>query len=52
VIFIILLWVILAIVLGIKAAINGRSFGLWFVMGIVLDPILAWILYAIVARGK
>lgn len=49
---IIIIWVVLALFLGLAAKGNGRSFWVWFGLGIIIDPILAWIVYAIVARGR
>lgn len=40
----ILLWVIGAVIVGILGKGKGSSFILWFILGIVLDPILAIIL--------
>ncbi|EJR0948794.1 MULTISPECIES: hypothetical protein [Vibrio] len=45
----VLLWVFLAFVLAIYAKSNGRSFGWWLLLGLVIDPILAWIIYKVVA---
>lgn len=40
-----LLWVGLALLLGIIASSNGRSFWGWFILGIIIDPLLAGLLY-------
>ncbi len=46
----ILLWVGLALLLGIIASGSGRSFWAWFILGIIIDPILAGLLYLLIAR--
>jgi hypothetical protein len=46
------IWIALAFFLGKAAQGVGRSFWVWFILGIIIDPILAWIVYAIVARGR
>ncbi len=46
----ILLWVGLALLLGIIASVGGRSFWAWFILGIIIDPILAGLLYLLIAR--
>ncbi|EJD6643634.1 MULTISPECIES: hypothetical protein [Providencia] len=45
-----LLWVGLALLLGIIASSNGRSFWGWFILGIVIDPLLAALLYWLVGK--
>lgn len=49
---IVILWITLAVVLGLAAKGNGRSFWAWFILGMIIDPILAWIVYAIVVKSK
>lgn len=41
---ILLIWVIGAVIVGLLGKGKGSSFILWFILGIVLDPILAMIL--------
>ena len=45
----VLLWIFFAFILALYAKINGRSFIWWLILGLVIDPILAWILYKVVA---
>ena len=45
-----LLWIGLALLLGIVASGNGRSFWGWFILGLIIDPILAGLLYWLVCR--
>ncbi len=47
-----ILWIILAVVLGLTAKANGRSFLIWFILGMIIDPILAWIVYVIVVKSQ
>ncbi|MBN3135818.1 hypothetical protein [Pectobacterium punjabense] len=47
-----LLWVGLAIVLGCVASSSGRSFWGWFILGMVIDPLLAGLLYYLICREK
>lgn len=49
---IVILWITLAIVLGFTAKANGRSFWVWFILGMIIDPILAWIVYVIVVKSQ
>jgi hypothetical protein len=46
----ILLWVGLALLLGFVAAGNGRSFWGWFTLGLIIDPILAGLLYWLICK--
>lgn len=46
----ILLWGGLALLLGIVASANGRSFWGWFILGLIIDPILAGLLYWLIAK--
>ncbi|EKT64548.1 hypothetical protein [Providencia burhodogranariea] len=46
----IILWVGLALLLGIVASSSGRSFWAWFILGIIIDPILAGLLYLLIAK--
>jgi hypothetical protein len=46
------IWLVLAYFLGKSAEGEGRSFWVWFILGLIIDPILAWIVYAIVAKGR
>lgn len=47
-----LLWLGLALLLGIVASSNGRSFWGWFILGLIIDPILAGLLYWLVCRDR
>lgn len=47
-----LLWVGLALLLGIIASSNGRSFWGWFILGIIIDPILAGLLYWLLGKFR
>lgn len=47
-----LLWVGLALLLGIVASSNGRSFWGWFILGIVIDPLLAGLLYWLLGKFR
>ncbi|WP_392564106.1 hypothetical protein RHO13_00125 [Orbus wheelerorum] len=47
-----ILWFIFSIVLGMLAKANGRSFIIWFILGVLVDPILGFILYKIVAKNN
>jgi len=49
---IILLWIVLALLLGLVAAANGRSFWGWFILGLIIDPILAGLLYWLIAKDR
>lgn len=46
----IILWIGLALLLGIVASSSGRSFWAWFILGIIIDPILAGLLYLLIAK--
>lgn len=49
------IWFVFSVLLGYLAKANGRPFWLWFILGIVIGPILAIPLYfliAIFAKGK
>lgn len=46
----VLIWVGLALLLGFVAAGNGRSFWGWFILGLIIDPILAGLLYWLICR--
>jgi len=48
----ILLWGGLALLLGIVASANGRSFRGWFILGMIIDPILAGLLYWLIAKDR
>lgn len=48
----ILLWVGLALLLGFIASGNGRSFWGWFILGLIIDPILAGLLYWLIAKDR
>ncbi|MBM1023129.1 hypothetical protein QQF54_08960 [Lelliottia sp. V106_10] len=41
---ILLIWLIGAVIVGMLGKGKGSSFILWFILGVVLDPILAMIL--------
>jgi len=45
----ILVYIILALVIASYANSKGRSFGFWFVISVVLDPIIGFILLQIVS---
>ncbi|EPI2105756.1 hypothetical protein ACS5F0_001507 [Providencia rettgeri] len=47
-----LLWVGLALLLGIIASSNGRSFWGWFILGIIIDPLLAGLLYWLLGKFR
>lgn len=49
---IIVLWIVFAVILGLVAKGNGRSFWAWLILGMIIDPILAWIIYAIVVKNQ
>lgn len=44
------LWVLLAFGLGLVAKGRGDSFWVWFVLALVIDPLLAGIIYVIVRK--
>lgn len=48
----ILLWAGLALLLGFVASANGRSFWGWFILGLIIDPILAGLLYWLIAKDR
>lgn len=48
----ILLWVGLALLLGLIASGNGRSFWGWFILGLIIDPILAGLFYWLIAKDR
>lgn len=48
----ILLWAGLALLLSFVASANGRSFWGWFILGLIIDPILAGLLYWLVAKDR
>lgn len=48
----ILLWAGLALLLGFIASANGRSFWGWFILGLLIDPILAGLLYCLIAKDR
>lgn len=41
---ILLIWLIGAVIVGMLGKGKGSSFILWFILGVVLDPILAMVL--------
>ncbi|EML0362083.1 hypothetical protein RI835_001418 [Providencia rettgeri] len=47
-----LLWVGLALLLGIVASSNSRSFWGWFILGIIIDPLLAGLLYWLLGKFR
>jgi hypothetical protein len=47
-----IIWIFLAFLIGKSASANGRSFWLWFTLGIIIDPILAFIIYKIVGENR
>lgn len=47
-----LLWVGLALLLGIIASSNGRSFWGWFILGIIIAPLLAGLLYWVFGKFR
>lgn len=47
-----IVWITLAVVLGLAAKGSGRSFWIWFILGMIIDPILAWIVYVIVVKSQ
>ncbi len=46
----ILLWFGLSLLLGIIAASGGRSFWGWFILGLIIDPILAGLFFWLICR--
>ncbi|MGE5980257.1 hypothetical protein [Klebsiella aerogenes] len=48
----ILLWGGLALLLGFIASGNGRSFWGWFILGLIIDPLLAGLLYWLIAKDR
>ncbi|EMH4163781.1 hypothetical protein RJ498_003076 [Pluralibacter gergoviae] len=49
---ILLLWVGASVVIGKLAQASGRSFFLWFIISLLIDPIFGAILFAVVVRSK
>lgn len=47
-----LLWIGASIVIGKLAQASGRSFFIWFVISMLIDPIFGAILFAVVMRSK
>ncbi|MCS4332646.1 hypothetical protein [Klebsiella variicola] len=47
-----LLWIGASIVIGKLAQASGRSFFIWFVISMFIDPIFGAILFAVVVRSK
>jgi uncharacterized membrane protein YhdT len=47
-----LLWIGASIVIGKLAQASGRSFFIWFVISMLIDPIFGAILFAVVVRSK
>ena len=47
-----LLWIGASIVIGKLAQASGRSFFIWFVISMLIDPIFGVILFAVVVRSK
>lgn len=47
-----ILWVVFALCFGLYASSNGRSFWVWFILALVVDPLIAWLIFMIVARGR
>lgn len=47
-----LVYVAIALVLGLMAKGVGRSFWVWFVLGCVITPVMAFLLFFIVAKNK
>jgi len=43
-IIILIIWVYLSHKVGKKAENNGRNYFLWFIIGIIIDPILAFVI--------
>lgn len=39
------LWIFLAFLLALSAKSNGSSFLWWLILGLIIDPILAWVIY-------
>ncbi len=48
----ILIWCGLALLLGFVASGNGRSFWGWFILGLIIDPILAGLLYWLITKDN
>ena len=47
-----LLWIGASIVIAKLAQASGRSFFIWFVISMLIDPIFGAILFAVVVRSK
>lgn len=47
-----IIWIVVAIIIGSCANSRGRSFLLWFMISIIIGPVFGAILYNIVVRSK
>lgn len=51
-ILILIIWTISAVMLGLTAQKTGRSFLVWLALGIITSPLVSWLLYLILVKGK
>ncbi|WP_088506844.1 hypothetical protein [Burkholderia ubonensis] len=47
---VIFIYLFLCLLVGKWASASGRSFGLWFLLSVLIDPILAAILLVVAAK--
>lgn len=47
-----IVWIVSAVLLGLSAQQNGRSFLTWVTLGIITSPLVSWVLYLILVKGK
>lgn len=52
VVILFLIYLALAIILGVMAKGAGRSFWVWFVIGMVLTPLMAYLIFFVLVKGK
>ena len=45
-----LLWIGFSLLLGIVASGNGRSFWGWFILGLLIDPVIAGLFYWLLCK--
>ena len=51
-ILIFIIWLGSAILLGMTANGNGRSFLVWFIIGMVTSPLASWLIFLVVVKGR
>ncbi len=51
-IIVLLLWMMASALVGWCARSRGRSFWLWFMVSLILDPLFGAVLYNMVVRSK